>query len=46
MHTLNDWKNDFLRKVDIRIENVTVTTHPHLYKFSESTEKENGEVTQ
>ena len=27
---LNDLKNDFLRIVDIRIENFT--THPHLYK--------------
>ena len=30
MHALNDWKNEFLRIVDIRIENYTV--HPHLYK--------------
>ena len=30
MHALNDWKNEFLRIVDIRIENFT--THPHLYK--------------
>ena len=30
MHALHDWKNDFLRIVDIRIENFT--EHPHLYK--------------
>ena len=30
VHSLNDWKNEFLRIVDIRIENCTV--HPHLYK--------------
>ena len=30
MHALNDWKNDFLRIVDIRIENFTI--HPNLYK--------------
>ena len=30
VHALNDWKNEFLRIVDIRIENYTV--HPHLYK--------------
>ena len=30
MHALNDWKDEFLRIVDIRIENFT--THPHLYK--------------
>ena len=30
MHVLNDWKNEFLRIVDIRIDNFT--THPHLYK--------------
>ena len=30
MHALNDWKDEFLRFVDIRIENFT--THPHLYK--------------
>ena len=30
VHALNDWKDDFLRIVDIRIENLT--THPHLYK--------------
>ena len=30
MHALNDWKNEFLRIVDIRIENFTV--HPYLYK--------------
>ena len=30
MHALNDWKNEFLRIVDIRIENFT--KHPHLYK--------------
>ena len=30
VHALNDWKNEFLRIVDIRIENCT--THPHLYK--------------
>ena len=28
MHALNNWKNAFLRIVDIRIENVT--THPNL----------------
>ena len=27
---LNDWKNEFLRIVDIRIGNFT--THPHFYK--------------
>ena len=30
VHALNDWKNEFVRIVDIRIENFT--THPHLYK--------------
>ena len=30
VHALNDWKDDFLRIVDIRIENFT--THLHLYK--------------
>ena len=30
VHALNDWKDEFLRIVDIRIENFT--THPHLYK--------------
>ena len=30
MHALNDWKNEFVRIVDIRVENYTV--HPHLYK--------------
>ena len=34
MHALNDWKNEFLRSVDIRIENFT--THPHLYKHAPS----------
>ena len=29
-HALNDWKNEFLRIIDIRIENFT--KHPHLYK--------------
>ena len=30
VHALNDWKNEYLRIVDIRIENFT--TYPHLYK--------------
>ena len=30
VQALNDWKNEFVRIVDIRIENFT--THPHLYK--------------
>ena len=30
VHALNDWKDEFLSIVDIRIENFT--THPHLYK--------------
>ena len=30
VHALNDWKDEFLRIVDIRIENFTA--HPHLYK--------------
>ena len=30
MHTLNVWKDNFLRIVDIGIE--YFTTHPHLYK--------------
>ena len=30
MHALNDWKNEFLRIIDIRIDNFT--KHPHLYK--------------
>ena len=30
VHALNDCKDEFLRIVDIRIENFT--THPHLYK--------------
>ena len=34
VHALNDWKNEFLRIIDIRIENFT--KHPHLYKQSTS----------
>ena len=34
MQALNDWKDEFLRIVDIRIENFT--THPHLYKQAPS----------
>ena len=30
VHALNDWKNEFLRIIDIRIENFT--KHPHLNK--------------
>ena len=30
MHALNDWKYEFLRIVDIRIDNFTI--HPNLYK--------------
>ena len=30
MHVLNDWKNEFSRIVDIRIDNFTI--YPHLYK--------------
>ena len=30
VHALNDWKNEFLRIIDIRIDNFT--THPHLFK--------------
>ena len=30
VHALNDWKNEFLRIIDIGIEKFT--THPHLYK--------------
>ena len=30
VHALNDWKNEFVRIVDIRIEHFT--THQHLYK--------------
>ena len=30
VHALNDWNNEFLRIIDIRIENFT--KHPHLYK--------------
>ena len=30
VHALNDWKNEFLRIIDIRIENFT--KNPHLYK--------------
>ena len=30
MHALNDWKNEFVRIVDIRIENFT--PNPYLYK--------------
>ena len=30
MHALIDWKNDFLRIIDIRIDNFT--KHPHLFK--------------
>ena len=30
MHALNDWKNEFLRVIDIRIDNFT--KHPRLYK--------------
>ena len=30
MHTLNDWKNEFLGIVDTRIENLI--TNPHLFK--------------
>ena len=34
MHALNDWKNEFLRTIDIRIDNCT--KHPHLYKHPPS----------
>ena len=30
VHALNDWKNEFLRIIDIRIDHLT--KHPHLYK--------------
>ena len=30
MHALNDWKNEFLRIIDITIDNFT--KHPHLFK--------------
>ena len=30
MHALNDWKNEFLRIIDIRIDNFT--KNPHLFK--------------
>ena len=30
VHALNDWKNEFLRVIDIRMDNCT--KHPHLYK--------------
>ena len=30
MHALNNWKNEFLRIIDIRIANFT--KHPHLFK--------------
>ena len=30
VHALNDWKNEFLRIIDIRIDNFT--KHPHLFK--------------
>ena len=30
MHALNDWKNEFLRIIDIRIDKFT--KHPHLLK--------------
>ena len=30
VHALNDWKNEFLRIINIRIDNFT--KHPHLYK--------------
>ena len=30
VYALNDWKNEFLRVIDIRIDNFT--KHPHLYK--------------
>ena len=30
LHAFNDWKNEFLRIIDIRIENFT--KHPYLYK--------------
>ena len=34
MHAPNDWKNEFLRKVDIRIEHFT--KHSHVYKHPPS----------
>ena len=30
VHALNDWKNEFLRIIDMRIDNFT--KHPHLFK--------------
>ena len=30
MHVLNDWKNEFLRIIDIRID--SFTKHPNLFK--------------
>ena len=30
VHALNDWRNEFLRIIDIRIDNFT--KHPHLYR--------------
>ena len=30
MHALNDWKNEFFRIIDIRIDNFT--KHPHWFK--------------
>ena len=30
MHALNDWKNEFVCIIDIRIDNFT--KHPHLFK--------------
>ena len=47
VHVLIDWKNEFLRIIDIRIDNFT--KHPHFIKqpFSRSVkfENENGEIT-
>ena len=48
VHALNDWKNEFLRVIDIRIDNFT--KHPHLYKqppsrSAKSLKRKNGEIT-
>ena len=34
VHALDDLKNEFLRMIDIRIDNFT--KHPHLFKHSSS----------
>ena len=46
VHALNDWKNEFLRVIDIRIDNFTSTfVQTATQSFGQVIEKENGEIT-